>query len=149
MTGIYGDNHMTSSQRLALFGEAEKGTFRKPHLLRSLPQVMESLGNPPPESRGLFYAVQALMYDYDLIFFRVEEEGFSYQDYFSGLKILEKEELFDGISAICLPGVGDAEIIDFVIPLCQYYQSIFITSESDLYDYLIMHQGESLLPDDS
>ncbi len=44
---------------LALFGEAEKGTFRTPHLLRSLPQVMESLGNPPPDSRGLFYAVQA------------------------------------------------------------------------------------------
>ncbi|ADI39199.1 putative uncharacterized protein [Waddlia chondrophila 2032/99] len=138
---------MTPLHTLALFGEAEKGTFRKPHLLSSLPQVMESLGNPPPDSRGLFCAVQALLYDYDLIFFRVEEEGFSYQDYFSGLKILEKEDLFDDVLAVCLPGVGDSEIIDTVIPLCQYYQSIFITSESDLYDYLTSHQGESLLPD--
>lgn len=127
---------MSHFNTLALFGEAEKGTFRIPHLLQSLPQVMEALGNPPPDSRGLYYAVQALMYNYNLIFFRVEEEGFSYHDYFSGLHILEKESLFDDVSAIFLPGVGDAEIIDAVIPLCQYYQSIYITSEADLYDYL-------------
>ena len=133
---------------LALFGEAEKGTFRKPHLFRSLPQVMESLGNPPPESRGLFFAVQAMMYNYDLIFFRVEEEGFSYQDYFSGLKTMEKEDLFNNLSAICLPGVGDSEIIDAVMPLCQHHQSIFITSEADLYDYLTTYRSEEPSSDD-
>jgi hypothetical protein len=131
---------------LALFGEAEKGNFRTPHQLQSLTQVMDSLGHPPPESRGLYYAVQALMYDYNLIFFRVEEEGFSYHDYFSGLRILEKESLFDDLSAIFLPGVGDSEIIDAVIPLCQHYQSIYITSEADLYDYLTEVRGENLPP---
>ena len=133
---------------LALFGEAEKGTFRTPHLLQSLPQVMESLGNPPPDSRGLFYAVQALLYDYNLIFFRVEEEGFSYQDYFSGLRILEKEAFIDDISAIFLPGVGDSEIIDAVIPLCRYHQSVFMTSEADLYDYLTSMRGKNIPPAD-
>lgn len=140
---------MIPAHTLALFGEAEKGTFRKPHLFRSLPQVMESLGHPPPESRGLYFAIQAMMYNYDLIFFRVEEEGFSYQDYFSGLKTLEKEDLFGNLSAICLPGVGDSEIIDTVIPLCQVYQSIFITSESDLYDYLTMKRVERSTDDET
>ncbi len=127
---------MNALHTLALFGEAEKGNFHTPHLLHSLPQVMDSLGNPPPDSRGLYYAVQAVLYDYHLIFFRVEEEGFSYHDYFSGLKIMEKEALFDKISAIFMPGVGDAEIIDTVIPLCQSHQSVYLTSEADLYDYL-------------
>jgi hypothetical protein len=131
---------MENVHTLALFGEAEKGNFRTPHHIKSLPQVMESLGHPPPDSRGLFYAVQALLYNYQLIFFRVEEEGFSYQDYFFGLRTLEKEALFGGVDGIFLPGVGDSEIIDAVIPLCLHYQSIYMTSEADLYDYLMSNR---------
>lgn len=125
-------NHYT----VALFGEAEKGNFNTAYFCENLPQLVDYLGNPPEESKGLFYAVQALLFQRNLIFFRVEEEGFSYQDYLKGFKLLGSVELIPKISAICLPGVGDAEIIDAAIPLCERYHSIIITSEPDLYDFL-------------
>ncbi len=127
---------MDNITTLALFGEAEKGDFHTPYHFNCLPQVMDVLGHPPPQSSGLFYAVQALMFNHELIFFRVEEEGFSYQDYFKGLRILEKDALVSQIAAICLPGVGDSEILDATIPLCEKHHSLYIMSEQDLYDYL-------------
>ncbi len=121
---------------IALFGEAEKGKFHTAYFLEDLAQLMECLGHPPTESRGLFYAVQALMFDHPLIFFRVEEEGYSCQDYFAGLLLLEKQNLITHVAAIFLPGVGDAEIIGAAAPLCRISHSILITTEPDLYDYL-------------
>lgn len=122
---------------LALFGEAEKGKFKTAYYCDSLPQLVEWLGNPPPNSRGLFFAVQALLYHRNLIFFRVEEEGFSHQDYFTGLHLLENVGAVPSLSAICLPGVGDLEIIHAALPLCQKHHSILITTESDFFDYLM------------
>lgn len=127
---------METTYTVALFGEAEKGEYRTAYLLRTLPQLVEYLGNPPPDSQGLYYAVQALLYKRQLIFFRVKEEGFSYTDYFSGLKVLQKQNIFSNITAICLPGVGDSEIIQAITPICSMYNSILITNEADLYDYL-------------
>jgi hypothetical protein len=121
---------------VAMFGEAERGEYRTAYFLQTLSQLAEYLGNPPPESKGLFYAVQTLMFQRNLIFFRVQEEGYSYQDYLSGLHMLEKQKLIININAICLPGVGDVEIIDATTPLCKQHHSILITSEPDLYDYL-------------
>ena len=120
---------------MALFGEAERGDYRTAYFCHSLPQLVEYLGNPPPESRGLYYAVQALLYKRNLIFFRVREEGFSYQDYLSGLNVLKDQEMA-AIAAICLPGVGNAQIIDAMAPVCKQHHSILITNEADLYDYL-------------
>src|SRR5688572_2866620 len=102
---------------IALFGEAEKGEYRIPHYCKTLDQLVDSLGHPPPNSRGLFYAVQALLYRHHLIFFRVKEEGFSEQDYFSGVHLLKTQELLPKLAAICIPGVGNNEIIDAVIPI--------------------------------
>ena len=121
---------------VAMFGEAEKGQFRTAYHCRSLPQLVDYLGNPPPESKGLYYAVQALLYHRDLIFFRVREEGFSLQDYLLGLHLLQTEEWEARISAICLPGVGDSEIMEALTPVCAVHHSILITTEADLYDYL-------------
>lgn len=121
---------------VALFGEAEKGDYRTAYFCRSLAQLLEFFGNPPPHSRGLYYAVQALLYHRDLIFFRVREEGFSYQDYLLGLNLLQKNETISQVTAICLPGVGDAEIIEALTPVCAMFHSILITNESDFYDYL-------------
>lgn len=121
---------------VAMFGEAEKGQFQTAYFCKNLPQLEEYLGNPPPESRGLFYAVQALLYERNLIFFRVEEEGFSHQDYFLGLRMLEKNKLLTDVAAICLPGVGNAEILEAATPLCKIHNSFIITTEPDLYDYL-------------
>jgi hypothetical protein len=121
---------------IALFGEAEKGDYRTAYFCRSLAQLLDFFGNPPPHSRGLHYAVQALLYHRDLIFFRVREEGFSYQDYLLGLNVLQKNEKISELSAICLPGVGDTDIIEAIAPVCAIYHSILITNESDFYDYL-------------
>ena len=77
---------------MAVFGEAEKGQFKKPYFLYDLPQLVDTFGNPPADSQGLFFAVQALLYQRELIFFRVEEEGFSTADYLFGLKYLEDPE---------------------------------------------------------
>ncbi len=119
-----------------LFGEAEKGEFCTPLICRSLPQLADSLGNPPDESQGILYAVQALLYERELIFFRVKEEGFSTQDYMRGLKLLQNKETLSPIAAICMPGVGDMEIIQATSPVCSLHKSFLILNEKDLYDFL-------------
>lgn len=121
---------------IALFGEAEKGEFRIPYLCRSLPELAEHFGHPPAHSQGLFFAVQALLYHYELIFLRVKEEGFSIQDYLVGVKVLEKENIVSKVAAICLPGVGEQKIIEAVTPICTLHHNILIINELDLYDYL-------------
>ncbi len=126
-----------------LFGEAEKGDFCTPLLLKSLPQLAEICGNPPPESLGISYAVQALLYERELIYFRVKEEGFSISDYMRGLKLLENPGLFRNLTAICMPGVGDEEIISASCSICSLHKSFLITSEKDLYDFLT-HAPKSL-----
>jgi hypothetical protein len=121
---------------VALFGEAERGEYRTAYFCRSLAQLVDFFGNPPPNSLGLHYAVQALLYQRNLIFFRVREEGFSQQDYFLGLNLLQQQKVISQIAAICLPGVGNTQIINAITPVCALYNSILITNEADLYDYL-------------
>jgi hypothetical protein len=121
-------------QRIALFGEAEKGAFNTPHILRELPHLMDRLGNPPKESEGLFFAIQSILYNREIIFFRVEVEGFSPLDYYCGLKYLAQCK--QPVDALCLPGVGDPEILEATQSLCQIYNSFLITNQKDLYDYL-------------
>lgn len=122
--------------KVFLFGEAEKGEFCTPLICKSLAQMADTLGNPPEESQGILYAVQALLYERELIFFRVKEEGFSTQDYMRGLKLLQNKESILTISAICMPGVGDAEIIQATSPVCSLHKSFLIINEKDLYDFL-------------
>lgn len=120
-------------QVIALFGEAEKGAFKSPHTLRKLPQLVDLLGNPPGESEGLFFAVQAILYNREIIYFRVAEEGFSKTDYFLGLKYLEK---VPQVNALCLPGVGDPEILAASQSICHIHKSFLITNQKDFYDFL-------------
>ncbi len=121
---------------IALFGEAEKGEYRTAYFFQTPLQLMENLGNPPDESCGLHYALQVLLFKHQLIFFRVQEEGFSVQDYMLGLSFLEEKQLVPSLSALFLPGVGDVEIIDATMPVCKQYDSLLLTREADLYDYL-------------
>jgi len=121
---------------IALFGESEKGMFQKPYLLESLSELIDTIGQGPGESRGLDCAVQALLLDKSILFFRVREEGYSKNDYIQGLKELARKEKIGTIDAICLPGVGDREILDQTEPLCYLHKSIVITTEKDFYDYL-------------
>lgn len=121
---------------VALFGESEKGQFQKPYIVRELSELIDHLGNPPPESEGLFFAIQALLYERELIYFRVIEEGFSKEDYFSGLKFLENQAKIKQLHALCLPGVGTPEILHATKTVCEMHKSSLITTQKDLYDYL-------------
>lgn len=122
---------------IALFGEAEKGEYHYPYFCNSLSQLVDYFGNPPEQSRGLFYAIQALLYQRQLLFFRVREEGFNLPDYLNGVSLIKNHQIEMDIAAFCLPGVGDSKILEVVTPLCQEYHSILITSEADFYDYLM------------
>lgn len=122
---------------LALFGEAERGEFQTAYYCKNLSQLSDYLGEPPTEeSRGLHFAIQALLYERRVLFIRVHEEGFSLQDYLEGLSLLEKKEIVPQINAICLPGVGSPEIIEATSNVCYVHKSFLIFTENDLYDYL-------------
>ena len=47
---------------IVLFGEAERGEFSTAYFCQNLAQLDEFFGNPPPNSNGLYYAVQALAF---------------------------------------------------------------------------------------
>lgn len=121
---------------IALFGEAEKGSFRRGYLCQDLVQLDKYFGSPPKDSKGLYCATQALLFQRHLIFFRVAEEGYSKEDYFLGLKFLQEQTVIPKVNAIWTPGVGDRELIEFIMLVCNFQQSIFITHEADFYDYL-------------
>lgn len=127
---------MSTVYTIALFGEAERGEYRTAYFCQNLTQLDEYFGNPPPSSQGLYYAVQALLFQRNIIFFRVPEEGYSIEHYLAGLRLLEHQEVISHLDAICTPGVGDKKIIDAILPVCNLYHSILITTELDFYDYL-------------
>jgi hypothetical protein len=119
-----------------LFGAAEKGAACQPISLSSLEELFYQLGHPPDDSEGIHYAIQTLLFEHGLIYFRVAEEGFSYGDYMLGLKWLKKTPVRPPLSAICLPGMGDEEIIQTATSICLHHQCLILISAKDLYDYL-------------
>jgi hypothetical protein len=121
---------------IALFGEAEKGDFCTGYLCNTLSELADCCGNPPQDSRGLYLAVQALLYRRKILFFRVEEEGYSERDYLLGLQMLREQQKISHIEAIGIPGVGSSKIIEAATPVCQIYHSILLTTEADLFDYM-------------
>lgn len=124
------------SSIIALFGESEKGAYRHPYDCESMPQLLEKLGLAPPQSHGIYFAIQALLYKRHVLYFRVREEGFSIDDYFEGFWLLDRHLFLRKVDAICLPGVGDREVISSLRELSTTQNSFLITSEADLYDYL-------------
>ncbi|MES2198797.1 MAG: hypothetical protein V4489_01330 [Chlamydiota bacterium] len=120
-----------------LFGESEKGEFGIPLICQSLPELCDTLGNPPEESQGMFYAIQTLLYSKQLLFCRVQEEGFSVRDYIRGLELIKSEKWAPQLQAILIPGVGDEEIVDAAMGLCNIHNSLLVLTEKDLYDYLV------------
>ncbi len=121
---------------VALFGEAQRGEYQAAYYCKTLADLSEHLGEPPSQdARGLQFAIQAILYQRGVLFFRVHEEGFSMQDYVRGLSLLEKQQV-PNLTAICLPGVGNQEIIDATAPVVEAHKSFLIISEKDLYDFL-------------
>jgi len=123
-------------QTVALFGEAEKGELASLIFIKSLTQLNEALGHPPLESRGIHFAIQFLLYEHELIYVRVKEEGFSTKNYIKGMKLLSNTKHVSHLTAICLPGVGDSRILDASSVVCEIHQAFLVTTEQDLYDYL-------------
>lgn len=122
---------------VALFGEAQKGNFRTGYYCTTLTQLSEFLGEPPSkECRGLALAVQTLLYERGVLYFRVREEGFSTPDYLSGIGLLLNGTNCPPFSAICMPGVGNSEVIEATNSLCHSRKIFLIFNEQDLYDYL-------------
>lgn len=119
-----------------LFGEAEKGEFGLPLVCESLPELCDTWGHPPIESQGIHYAIQALLYSKQLLFCRVQEEGFSIGDYMKGFRVLQ-EAVIPSLQAIVIPGVGNEDIVAAAMDMCSLYKSILILTEKDLYDYLM------------
>ncbi len=117
-----------------LFGESEKGEFGIPLFCRCLPELCDLLGNPPEESQGIPYAIQALLYNRLLFFCRVREEGFSIADYLKGFHIAKQNTSCPPFQAIALPGVGSEEIIEAAGNLCSLHKSLLILTEKDLYE---------------
>jgi len=120
---------------IALFGSSEKGAFRSIIEIHTIDQLVEALGNPPEDSIAIALAVQTLMFRKKIFFIRVEDEGFSKEDYLFGLNLI-KIQSPENLLGICMPGVADEEVLHEAINLCKNYQSLFLTSEKDLYDYL-------------
>ncbi|MCF7806258.1 MAG: hypothetical protein K9M07_02950 [Simkaniaceae bacterium] len=121
---------------IVLFGEAERGSFHTLHYLKTLPQLNETLGNPTENSQAMDIAIQLLMYQRNLVFIRVQEEGYSLKDYMIGLKMIEDDQSIWNLAAIALPGVGDELILNECTQVCEKKRCIMIGSEKDLYDYL-------------
>jgi len=122
---------------IALFGESEKGRFHYPYFCYSVEQLADTFGNPPPESQGLELAIQSIMYERDIIFFRVAEEGYSVDDYINSIEILKDTNQVKNLDAICIPKVSDHKILDSFDPICKLHKSLIITTQKDLFDYLI------------
>lgn len=123
-------------QTVALFGAAERGGYQHPYFCENLEQLLDMLGQPPPNSKGIEMAIQVLMYHRNLIFFRVEEEGFSLDDYQKGLYLLQHGHLVPYFAALAIPGVGNPEIVRKSQEVCSLYKGVLLFQEDDLYDYL-------------
>lgn len=124
-----------SKLQMAVFGEAEKGEFNQPYICHQLADLQEKLGNPPSESQGLIYAIQAIMYGRTLIYFRVKEEGFSIEDYQKGLQALQDRTSLGRVHALFMPGVGDTKIISEATAIVMLHQGVLLFTEKDLYDF--------------
>lgn len=122
--------------RVFLMGQSERGRLCAPHSITGLPQLLDTLGHPPADSLGIHYAVQTLLFERELIYFCVGEEGFNKSDYQKGAQFLTNEGKELKLCAICLPGVGDPEIIETFSPLSFQLKSPLILTQKDLYDYL-------------
>lgn len=121
---------------IALFGASEKGHYGKPLTCKSVQELSDFCGNPPEHTRGIELSVQALLYEWELHFFRVHDEGYSLDDYMLGFKEILKNDAIQDISALALPGVGDDGILEASKSIVNTFGSLLILQENDLFDYL-------------
>jgi hypothetical protein len=121
---------------ISIFGVAEQGNLYKHIALKSLEDLLLTLGHPTEGSQAIEIAVQSLMYKHPILFYRVQEEGFENDAYLKGLEALKKQNLKSPLSAVALPGVSSQEVIDQAVAFCKKQGSILIMHQKDFYDYI-------------
>ncbi|SPN73893.1 hypothetical protein C10C_0750 [Chlamydia serpentis] len=124
---------------IALFGEAQKGNYDTVYFCRSLIDLYNYLGDA--NSPGITLAIRALLSNYNVMYFRVREEGYCVDSYFFGLHFLNAQTTQKNIIAIGLPGVGNQHIIEASRSLCQKHKSLLLFFDQDLYDLLTFNQS--------
>lgn len=124
------------SAGIALFGEAQRGKFSRLVTLHTLEKLHDIFGMPPPLSKGIWLSIQLLMQNEIVYFYRVKDEGFSYQSYREGLDLLNRQSMQYPLKALCMPGLGDRAMIGKATEFCKKHSIIFLCTEEDLYDYI-------------
>lgn len=81
-------------------------------------------------------AIQAMLYKREVLFIKVEEEGFALPHYEAGLTLLKKEPAALDLAAIAIPGVGDPSLLRALHEVCQLHSSLLIFTEKDLFDFI-------------
>jgi hypothetical protein len=119
-----------------IFGQSEKGMLCRPTLCKNVLELFYQFGHPPAMSQGLNFAIHALLLHKPCVFFRVEEEGFSTNDYLKGLELLKNEWEGIDLHAIGLPGVGHSDIIEKTEHLWRKRRPLILLNDKDLFDYL-------------
>lgn len=116
---------------IVVFGQSQKGVKNGLIALKSIPEVLDNLGQKT-EGHGLVIAIETILSLRPLFFFRVTQEGFNVEEYVAGLGHLESSNA--KVLAIALPGVGDPEIIGRARTACLKTNSYLLISEGDLFD---------------
>lgn len=119
-----------------IFGQAEKGVFCRPTYLKNVVDLLHNFGHPPELTSGISFAVQSLLLKKPCIFYRVEEEGYSLNDYLKGLDILKSDWENVKLEAIGMPGVGNPRVIENTERFCLKKRSLILVTQTDLFDYL-------------
>jgi hypothetical protein len=120
---------------IAIFGESKEGPLHTFIHLRSLPHIVESFGNPTETGLGIHLAIQALLFQREVLFYRLEEEGFQKDTYELGCHLLEKHPKKEELTAIALPGVGDTLILSFAQKVAAPIGALLLITAKDLYDF--------------
>lgn len=120
---------------VAIFGESRKGEFLKLFYINTLPDLATHLGEPTASGIGIHMAIQSLLFQKDILYIKVLEEGYDLEHYSVGIREIEnKTDLL--ISAIALPGVGSNEILKKASLLAKKKKAVLILTEKDLYDFM-------------
>lgn len=122
---------------VTLAGEAEHGEICRGYLCSSLIELWDIFGEPPNESEGLIFAVQSLLLGKKVLYYRIDEEGFSKEEYDICLKNLDTVIPNNtSLGALFLPKVGSIELIQMSLHVCLRHTGILIMTEKELFDYL-------------
>ncbi len=121
---------------IVIFGESKGGDFQKPLLFNTLPELSQALGEPTQNSSGIHLAVQALLLNQRVLYYKVSEEGFNPDQYLLGFKLIEKYPPEKSISAALLPGVSSSEILTLAKEFSAHTGLLLLFTEKDLYDLL-------------